>query len=55
LPTRKEENLPAERAPIAVYRFHALWLAGMLIGGAYDLMVAVVGDLEEATIDPRKA
>lgn len=51
MPTRKEENLPAERAPIAVYRFHALWLAGMLIGGAYDLMVAVVGDFEEATID----
>ena len=40
-----------EQAPMAVYRFHVLWLAGMLIGAAYDLMVAVVGDSEEATID----
>ena len=43
--------MPTERAPIAVYRFHVLWSAGMLSGAAYDLMVAVVGDFEEATID----
>jgi len=43
--------LPAERAPIEVYRFHVLWLAGMLVGAAYDLLVAVVGDFEEATVD----
>jgi hypothetical protein len=50
----KEENVPTsdtERAPTEVFRFHVLWLAGMLTGAAYDLRVAVVGDFEEATID----
>ena len=49
-----EENLNASdtgRAPTEVYRFYVLWLVGMLIGAAYDLMVAVAGDFEEATID----
>ena len=49
-----EENLDAsdtERAPIEAYRSYVLWFVGMLIGAAYDLMVAVAGDFEEATID----
>jgi hypothetical protein len=47
-------NVPTsdtERAPTEVYRFYLLWFVGMLIGAAYDLIVAVVGDFEEATID----